>query len=150
MYECEMCGETVNILPKMTKDEFITKLLTYGAHAASSAIAWDAGRETVSRKYDAKMELIEKEMVAAFFPKETHTPDAVDAEIAAMTDEERVAAIAATAGCWAESPASDSMRKLAQKVAEWEKQNPLRTIPELAADDLAASVSGFVPETGYE
>ena len=41
-----------------------------------------------------------------------------------------------------ESPASDSMRKLAEKVVEWEKQNPARTIPDLAADDLAASVAG--------
>ena len=49
-----------------------------------------------------------------------------------------------------DSPASASIRILATKVAEWEKQNPLRTIPELAADDLAASVAGFEPETGYE
>jgi Lar family restriction alleviation protein len=49
-----------------------------------------------------------------------------------------------------ESPASDSMRKLAETVANWEKRNPPVTIPELAANDLAASVAGFKPETDYE
>jgi len=38
--------------------------------------------------------------------RETPVPDAIDAEIAAMTDEERVAAIAATAGCWADDLAA--------------------------------------------